>query len=75
MVAGEKTLFNGDIGLHSVSVAISPADCNYAESLSTLRYADRAKNIVNRPTVNEVGELVFNVERLSGDSAFLLVGC
>jgi hypothetical protein len=34
--------------------AISPADVNYAETLSTLRYANRAKNIVNKPTVNEV---------------------
>lgn len=33
--------------------AISPADCNYGETLSTLRYANRAKNIINRPTVNE----------------------
>ncbi|CAB4019103.1 kinesin KIF16B [Paramuricea clavata] len=33
--------------------AISPADVNYAETLSTLRYANRAKNIVNKPTVNE----------------------
>jgi kinesin family member 16B len=33
--------------------AISPADCNYGETLSTLRYANRAKNIVNQPTVNE----------------------
>ncbi|XP_018325167.1 kinesin-like protein Klp98A [Agrilus planipennis] len=32
---------------------ISPADCNYAESLSTLRYANRAKNIINKPTINE----------------------
>ena len=34
--------------------AISPADVNYAETLSTLRYANRAKNIINKPTVNEV---------------------
>ncbi|XP_034232452.1 kinesin-like protein Klp98A isoform X2 [Thrips palmi] len=33
--------------------AVSPADCNYGETLSTLRYANRAKNIVNKPTVNE----------------------
>ena len=26
---------------------------NYGETLSTLRYASRAKNIVNSPTVNE----------------------
>ncbi|CAG5127064.1 unnamed protein product, partial [Candidula unifasciata] len=32
---------------------ISPADVNYGETLSTLRYANRAKNIINRPTVNE----------------------
>ena len=30
-----------------------PADYNYDESLSTLRYANRAKNIKNRPLVNE----------------------
>ena len=33
--------------------AISPADCNFGETLSTLRYANRAKNIVNKPTINE----------------------
>ncbi|XP_075223673.1 kinesin-like protein 98A isoform X2 [Lycorma delicatula] len=33
--------------------AVSPADCNYTESLSTLRYANRAKNIINKPTINE----------------------
>ncbi|XP_076235557.1 kinesin-like protein 98A isoform X2 [Calliopsis andreniformis] len=32
---------------------ISPADCNYGETLSTLRYANRAKNIINKPTINE----------------------
>ena len=38
-------------------LAISPADVNYAETLSTLRYANRAKNIINKPTVNEVSDL------------------
>lgn len=33
--------------------AISPADYNYDETLSTLRYADRAKSIKNKPKVNE----------------------
>jgi kinesin family member 16B len=33
--------------------AISPADVNYSETLSTLRYANRAKNIINKPTINE----------------------
>ncbi len=33
--------------------AISPADMNYEESLSTLRYADRAKKIQNKAVINE----------------------
>ncbi|XP_048842785.1 kinesin-like protein KIF16B isoform X2 [Brienomyrus brachyistius] len=32
---------------------ISPADINYGETLSTLRYANRAKNIINKPEINE----------------------
>ena len=30
-----------------------PADYNYDESLSTLRYANRAKNVKNRPVIND----------------------
>lgn len=33
--------------------AISPASLNYEETLSTLRYADRAKKIINKAVVNE----------------------
>lgn len=33
--------------------SISPADSNYAETISTLRYASRAKSIQNRTHVNE----------------------
>jgi kinesin family protein 1 len=33
--------------------AISPADINFDETLSTLKYADRAKQIRNKPVVNE----------------------
>ncbi|XP_048586008.1 kinesin-like protein KIF16B isoform X2 [Nematostella vectensis] len=50
--------------------AISPADVNYSETLSTLRYANRAKNIINKPTVNEdanvklIRELRSEIERL-----------
>ena len=33
--------------------AISPANYNYDETLSTLRYADRAKSIKNKPKINE----------------------
>ena len=32
---------------------ISPADVNYDETISTLRYANRAKNITNRARINE----------------------
>jgi len=30
-----------------------PADCNFDETLSTLRYANRAKQIKNKPVINE----------------------
>ena len=49
---------------------VSPADCSYSESLSTLRYANRAKNIVNKPIVNEdyntklIRDLRQEIERL-----------
>ncbi|KAJ7384731.1 Kinesin-like protein kif16b [Desmophyllum pertusum] len=49
---------------------ISPADVNYAETLSTLRYANRAKNIINKPTINEdanvklIRELRAQIDRL-----------
>lgn len=32
--------------------AISPADYNFEETLTTLRYASRAKNIKNKPRIN-----------------------
>lgn len=35
------------------ATAVSPANVNYGETLSTLRYANRAKNIINKPTINE----------------------
>ncbi|XP_006815792.2 kinesin-like protein KIF16B [Saccoglossus kowalevskii] len=49
-------LLKDSIGGNSKTIMIatvSPADVNYGESLSTLRYANRAKNIINKPTVNE----------------------
>lgn len=44
-----------------VAAAISPAECHYAETLSTLRYAKRAKKIVNKPIVNEASVDVWNI--------------
>jgi len=32
---------------------VSPADSNYEETMSTLRYADRARKIKNKPIVNQ----------------------
>lgn len=49
---------------------LSPADNNYDETLSTLRYANRAKNIKNKPKINEdpneamLRECLQEIERL-----------
>ena len=32
---------------------VGPADYNYEETMNTLRYASRAKNITNKPRINE----------------------
>jgi hypothetical protein len=50
--------------------AISPAESNYDETLSTLRYANNAKNIKNKPRINEdpkdtmIREFKEEIERL-----------
>eukprot|EP00040_Diaphanoeca_grandis_P032706 m.198902 g.198902 ORF g.198902 m.198902 type:complete len:1075 (-) comp32712_c0_seq1:40-3264(-) len=59
--------------------ALSPADVNYGETLSTLHYANRAKNIVNKAMINEDenvriikelrGEILKLKELLGGDEA------
>lgn len=49
-------LFQDNLGGNSKTVmlaTLSPAADNYDETLSTLRYADRAKRIVNHAVVNE----------------------
>lgn len=51
-------------------LAISPADVNYAETMSTLRYANRAKNIINKPTINEVTIFCFVFLWIIGDKVF-----
>jgi uncharacterized membrane protein YukC len=33
--------------------AISPAESNYHETLTTIRYAKRTKSIKNKPKINE----------------------
>jgi len=49
-------LLKDSLGGNSKTIMIatvSPAESSYGETLSTLRYASRAKNIVNKPVVNE----------------------
>ncbi|XP_031559004.1 kinesin-like protein KIF13A isoform X2 [Actinia tenebrosa] len=66
-------LLKDNLGGNSKTVMIatvSPSSDNYEETLSTLRYADRAKRIVNHAVVNEdpnariIRELREEVERL-----------
>ena len=48
--------FQDNLGGNSRTVmvaTVSPAADNFEETLSTLRYADRAKRIVNHAVVNE----------------------
>ena len=49
-------LLQDSLGGNTKTVMIAncgPADFNYKETLSTLRYANRAKNIKNKPRINE----------------------
>ncbi|XP_045565967.1 uncharacterized protein isoform X2 [Salmo salar] len=68
-------LLKDSLGGNSKTIMIatlSPADVHYGETLRTLRYANRAKNIVVKPTVNEdsgvrvIRELQQEVGRLRG---------
>ena len=60
--------------------AISPADVQYEETLSTLRYADQAKKIKNKAVINEdpnaklVRELKEELEMLRGAFKYCVVG-
>lgn len=58
----------------SIIATISPALCNLEETLSTLDYAHRAKNILNRPEVNQkltkrtlIKEYTDEIEKLKKD--------
>lgn len=70
----EKQIFQDSLGGNTKTLmiaCISPADDNYDETLSTLRYANRAKNIQNRPRINQdpkdamLKEYQKEIERLS----------
>lgn len=48
--------FIDSLGGNSITLmvaCVSPADYNIEETLSTLRYADRARKIKNKPIVNQ----------------------
>ncbi|KAL1464565.1 hypothetical protein WDU94_004198 [Cyamophila willieti] len=69
-------LLKDNLGGNSKTVmvaTVSPSADNYEETLSTLRYADRAKRIVNHAVVNEdpnariIRELRQEVEALKGN--------
>jgi kinesin family protein 11 len=60
----------------SIIATISPASSNLEETLSTLEYAHRAKNILNKPEVNQkltkkalIKEYTEEIERLKRDLA------
>ncbi|XP_019864249.1 PREDICTED: kinesin-like protein KIF16B, partial [Amphimedon queenslandica] len=68
-------LLKDSLGGNSKTIMIatvSPCQYSYAETLSTLRYASRAKNIVNKPKINEdenvklIRELREEIKRLMG---------
>ena len=73
---------------HTVMIAcVSPADSNMEESLNTLRYADRARKIKNKPILNidpqtaelvslrqQVQELKACIFRLTGDTNYTSEG-
>ncbi|KAJ3041854.1 kinesin motor protein cin8 [Rhizophlyctis rosea] len=59
-----------------IIAAVSPAKCNLEESLSTLDYAHRAKNIRNKPEINQrmtkkalIKEYISEIERLKAELA------
>ena len=63
-------LLQDSLGGNSVTLMIacvSPADYNVEETLSTLRYADRAKRIKNKPVVNEDSQLA-EIKRLTEEN-------
>ena len=55
-IGKNKKILQNALGGNSKTVmicALSPASINYEETLSTLRYADRAKKIQNKAVINE----------------------
>lgn len=53
--------------------SVGPAACNHEETLSTLRYANRAKNIQNKPRINEDPKARCAVDIVQLAQAFLCI--
>jgi hypothetical protein len=59
--------------------ALSPADVNYDETLSTLRFADRVKRIKNVAIINEnptdklVRQLKVNLNKITNKNSIFLL--
>jgi kinesin family protein 3/17 len=60
--------------------AIGPADYNFDETINTLRYANRAKNIKNKPKVNQnpkdakIQEMQDEIAQLKGELMKMMQG-
>lgn len=52
----------------------SPSDSNYDETLSTIKYASRARNIKNKPVVNRDPNAIL-IESLRNQVAALQTEC
>lgn len=53
---------------HAFKIAtFGPADYNYEETVSTLRYADRAKRIKNKPKINGEKKLILGTSCFAED--------
>ncbi|KAL4469467.1 hypothetical protein ABPG74_004720 [Tetrahymena malaccensis] len=49
----------------SIICCVSPAVCNFNQTLSTLRFATRAKIIQNKPIINEIGDEISDNQSVS----------
>lgn len=66
----------GGNALTIMIACVSPADDNHYETLSTLRYADRARKIKNKPIVNQdpkAAEIARLKREVRGKNFFFLV--
>ena len=71
---GFSNLISGGRTKTCIIAAVSPSKCSLDESLSTLDYAHRAKNIRNKPEINQkltkralIREYVNQIEALKAD--------